>query len=165
MSIKKNENLKEVFPAPPMPALRQPKNLRRILCCSRLKPVKRIGRLQRKAHKNAPVWRKCGKPCHICPYTLPACYEARSHNSECTNKNHPTFNLWLRKLHILLEMYFWTWFVHCMICTILKWALLSPRNSIQYDQSQPAFWRTQFYYFGQQVNIILLAKFIRYVYF
>ena len=53
--IKKNENLKEVFPAPPMPALRQPKNLRRILCCSRLKPVKRIGRLKRKTHKDAPV--------------------------------------------------------------------------------------------------------------
>ena len=83
--IKKNENLKEVFPAPPMPALMQPK-VRRIFCCSRLKPVKWIGRLQRKAHKDAPGWRKCGKPCHICPYTLPACSEVRSQNSEYTHK-------------------------------------------------------------------------------
>ena len=60
--IKKNENLKEVFPAPPMPALRQPKNLRRILCCSRLKLLKRINRLKRKTHQDAPGWRKCGKP-------------------------------------------------------------------------------------------------------
>ena len=39
--IKKNENLKEVFPAPPMPALRQPSNLRRLSCGSKLHPVKR----------------------------------------------------------------------------------------------------------------------------
>ena len=76
--LKKNETLKEIFPAPPMPAFRQPKNLRRILCCSRLKPVKRINRLKRKTHKDAPGWRKCGKPCPICPYTLPAGNEVQS---------------------------------------------------------------------------------------
>ena len=58
--IKKNENLKEVFPAPP--------------------------RLKRKTHKDAPGWRKCGKPCPICPYTLPACSEVRSQNTEYTHK-------------------------------------------------------------------------------
>ena len=73
--IKKNENLKEVFPAPPMPALRQPPNLRRLLCGSKLHPVKRAGRVKRATHKDAPGWRKCGKPCHICPFTLPACHE------------------------------------------------------------------------------------------
>ena len=70
--LRKNETLKEIFPAPPMPALRQPKNIRRILCSSRLPPVKRSDRVKRGTHKNAPGWKKCGKPCHICPFTLPA---------------------------------------------------------------------------------------------
>ena len=69
--IRKNEELKEIFPAPPMPALRQPKNLRRLLCSSRLAPVKRLDRVRRGTHKNAPGWKKCGKPCHICPFALP----------------------------------------------------------------------------------------------
>ena len=73
--IKKNENLKEVFPAPPMAALRQPPNLRRILCGSKLHPVKRAERVKRGTHKDAPGWKKCGKPCHICPFTLPDCHE------------------------------------------------------------------------------------------
>ena len=73
--IKKNENLKEVFPDPPMPALRQPPNLRRILCTSKLQPVKRLQRVQRGTHRSAPGWKKCGKPCHICPFTLPDCSE------------------------------------------------------------------------------------------
>jgi hypothetical protein len=71
--LKKNENLKEFFPAPPMPALRQPPNLRRILCGSKLHPIRRANRVQRGTHKDAPGWKKCGKPCHICPFTLPDC--------------------------------------------------------------------------------------------
>ena len=71
--IKKNANLKEVFPDPPMPALRQPPNLRRILCTSKLQPVQRAQRLQIGTHRSSPGWRKCGKPCHICPSTLPDC--------------------------------------------------------------------------------------------
>ena len=54
-----------------MPALRQPPNLRRILCGSKLNPVKRANRVRRGTHKDAPGWKKCGKPCHICPFTLP----------------------------------------------------------------------------------------------
>ena len=69
--IKKNKSLEEIFPAPPMPALRQPPNLRRILCGSKLNPVKRANRVRRGTHKDAPGWKKCGKPCHICPFTLP----------------------------------------------------------------------------------------------
>ena len=80
--IKKNENLKEVFPAPPMPALRQPSNLRRILCGSKLHPIKRANRVQRGTHKNAPGWKKCGKPCHICPFTLPDCSEVVGLNTD-----------------------------------------------------------------------------------
>jgi hypothetical protein len=76
--IRKNETLKEVFPAPPMPALRQPPNLRRILCGSKLHPVRRAERVKRGTHKDAPGWKKCGKPCHICPFTLPDCHEVVS---------------------------------------------------------------------------------------
>ena len=42
------------------------------LLLSALKPVKQINMLKRKTHTDAPGWRKCGKPCHIWPYTLPA---------------------------------------------------------------------------------------------
>ena len=58
-----------------MPALRQPSNLRRILCGSKLHPIKRTNRVQRGTHKDAPGWKKCGKPCHVCPFTLPDCSE------------------------------------------------------------------------------------------
>ena len=63
--MKKNETLREIFPGPPMPALRQPSNLRRILCGSKLHPIKRTNRVQRGTHKDAPGWKKCGKPCHV----------------------------------------------------------------------------------------------------
>ena len=39
--LRKNEQLHEVFPSNPMAGLRQPKNLQRLLCSSRLQPVKR----------------------------------------------------------------------------------------------------------------------------
>jgi hypothetical protein len=73
--VRKNGELKEIFPAPPMPALRQSKNLRRILCSSKLSPIKRLDRVRRGTHKSAPGWKKCGKPCHVCPFTLPDCSE------------------------------------------------------------------------------------------
>ena len=63
-------HLAEMFPSPPMPGYRQPDNIRRILCRSKLYPVNRSKRLQRGAHKNAPGWKKCGKPCKVCPFTL-----------------------------------------------------------------------------------------------
>ena len=68
--LRKNEQLHEVFPSNPMAGLRQPKNLQRLLCSSRLQPVKRSARLQRSTHADAPGWKKCGKPCPVCPYTL-----------------------------------------------------------------------------------------------
>ena len=39
--IKKNQELLEVFPSNPMAGLRQPKNLRRIMCSSKLPPLSR----------------------------------------------------------------------------------------------------------------------------
>jgi hypothetical protein len=78
--IRKNGDLKEIFPAPPMAALRQGKNLRRILCSSKLHPLKRADRVRRGVHKNAPGWKNCKKPCPICPYTLPDCAKIIGNN-------------------------------------------------------------------------------------
>ena len=63
-------HLGEMFPSPPMPSYRQPPNLRKLLCKSKLYPITRAKRLQRGAHKDAPGWRKCGKPCKACPFTM-----------------------------------------------------------------------------------------------
>jgi hypothetical protein len=79
--LRKEENLKEIFPSPPMPALRQPPNLRSLLCKSKLYPVKRSDRVKRGTHKDAPGWKKCGKPCPVCPFTLPDCAEVVSQNT------------------------------------------------------------------------------------
>ena len=76
--IRKNEELLEVFPSNPMAGLRQPKNLRRLLCSSKLHPIKRLNRVKRNTHKNAPGWKSCRKPCPVCPYTLNDCTEVVS---------------------------------------------------------------------------------------
>ena len=68
--IKKNEELLEVFTERRMAGLRQPKNLRRTICSSKLFPVSRTDRPKRQTHSDAPGWRKSGKPCPVCPYTL-----------------------------------------------------------------------------------------------
>ena len=52
-----------------MAALRQPPNLRRILCRSYLYSVKRGDKFERSSKKSAPGWHKCGKNCCICPFT------------------------------------------------------------------------------------------------
>ena len=51
---------------PPMAALRQPPNLRKILCRSKLYPITRADKYSRKCHKNAPGWKKCGKGSTTC---------------------------------------------------------------------------------------------------
>ena len=76
--IRKNEELKEAFPSNPLVGLRQPKNLRRILCSSRLHPVGRNSNLKRRTHNDSPGWKRCRKPCPICPYTLNDCTEVVS---------------------------------------------------------------------------------------
>ena len=63
-------HLAEMFPSPPMPSYRQPDNLRRLICKSKLYPIDRANRLKRGTHKEAPGWKRCGKPCKICPYTM-----------------------------------------------------------------------------------------------
>lgn len=63
-------HLAEMFPSPPMPAYRQPDNLRRVLCKAKLYPLNRANKLKRLTHKEAPGWKKCGKACKICPFTM-----------------------------------------------------------------------------------------------
>ena len=60
-----------MFKSPPMASFRQPPNLRRLLCRAKLHPQDRATRLTRGTHQSAPGWKKCGKNCKICPYTLP----------------------------------------------------------------------------------------------
>ena len=70
--IFKKPDLKATFDAPPMAALRQPPNLRKMICRSSLPTIKRGDRFTRNAHKSAPGWRKCGKgSTTCCPYALP----------------------------------------------------------------------------------------------
>ena len=63
-------HLAEIFPKPPMPAYRQPKNIRNTICKSKLYPVTRSNRLRRDTHKDSPGWSKCAKQCKVCPYTM-----------------------------------------------------------------------------------------------
>ena len=63
-------HLTEIFPSPPMPAFRQPRNIRSLLCRSKVYPVTRNNKLKRGTHKDAPGWSKCGKQCKVCPYTM-----------------------------------------------------------------------------------------------
>jgi hypothetical protein len=72
MLFKKPE-LKDLFNQPPMAALRQPPNIRQMICRATLYQPKRGDRLTRRTHKSAPGWKKCGKgSTTCCPYTLPA---------------------------------------------------------------------------------------------
>ena len=76
--MKKNPDLLEVFPSNPMAGLRQPKNLGRMLCSSKLQQVRRSTKLKRNTHADAPGWKKCGKPCPVCPYGLDDCNEVEA---------------------------------------------------------------------------------------
>ena len=70
--IFKKPELINTFSDPPMPALRQPPSLRKLLCKSTLSPVTRGDQFQRKSHRTAPGWKKCGKgSTTCCPYALP----------------------------------------------------------------------------------------------
>ena len=69
--ITKNEHLKKIFTAPPMPALRQPPNLRNIICKSKLFDKDRM-----ETSEDKIGWQKCENkenaknPCRICAYTF-----------------------------------------------------------------------------------------------
>ena len=70
--IFKKPELKTTFKNLPMAALRQPPNLRKLLCKSSLYSIRRGDKFTRNAHRSAPGWRKCGKgSTTCCPYALP----------------------------------------------------------------------------------------------
>ena len=71
--IFKKPELKSVFPEPPMAALRQPPNIRKIICRSKLYPVStRTNKYSRRCQKTAPGWNKCGNGSSTCcPFALP----------------------------------------------------------------------------------------------
>ena len=66
-----NPELKETFPDPPMAALRQGPNLRKYLCKSKLTKKSRENNFRRNTRKNAAGWKKCSKPCPVCPLSAP----------------------------------------------------------------------------------------------
>ena len=85
MVFKKTE-LKATFPSPPMAALRQPPNLRKLICKSSLHLVKRGNKYSRNSQKSAAGWKKCGKgSTTCCPYTLPQTNQVQA---QVTGYNH-----------------------------------------------------------------------------
>ena len=80
-----NPDLKEIFPEPPMAALRQGPNLRKYLCRSKLSKQTRDNRFQRNTRKNATGWKKCSKPCPVCPLTIPHKNSIKSDVSDYTH--------------------------------------------------------------------------------
>ena len=85
----KNEDLKEDFQTHPMIAYRQPKNLRSYLCSARLFPNNNKTS-QRYPRDDGKGWKKCGKNCAICPYTLPNAKSITGLASKyCHNINEP----------------------------------------------------------------------------
>ena len=80
-----NPDLKEIFPEPPMAALRQGPNLRKYLCRATLQKSSRGHQLQRNARKNAAGWKKCSKPCPVCPFAAPPKHTVNSDVSEYTH--------------------------------------------------------------------------------
>ena len=56
-----------------MAALRQPPNIRKMICRATLYQPRRGERLERKTHRSAPGWKKCGKGSNTCcPFSLPS---------------------------------------------------------------------------------------------
>ena len=64
--VSENPELKDVFPEPPMAALRQGPNLRKLLCRSKLPKFSRNPK--RASHRNSAGWKRCsasgGRSCN-----------------------------------------------------------------------------------------------------
>ena len=98
-------HLQEVFKNPPMASYRQPPNLRRLMWKAKLYPLNRHNKLQRGAHKNAPGWKKCGKNCKICSYTLDKTNVVTGLASGYSNPIKEAVTCDSEKCHLLLEVY------------------------------------------------------------
>ena len=72
--VRKNPYLKQVFKSEPMPALRQGKNLRRLLCRAKLSPSPTTR--PTRTTRSTTGWRRCslsspgGRQCPICAFTM-----------------------------------------------------------------------------------------------
>ena len=79
--VNENPELKEVFPQPPMAALRQGPNLRKLLCKSKLPKISRNPK--RSTHRNSAGWKRCSasgsRACNQCPYTPVSASSITSH--------------------------------------------------------------------------------------
>ena len=99
----KKPELKPVFEEAPMAALRQPSNLKKIICRSKMYPVSRAGKLSRNCHKNAPGWKKCGKgAATCCQFALPPTNQVTGLVTGYTH-NQSFSELSDKKLYILFE--------------------------------------------------------------
>ena len=88
--INENPELSEVFPNPPMAALRQGPNLRKLLCRSKLFKITRNP--TRATHRNSAGWKRCsasgGRRCNQCPYTPESATSITSHVTGYTHYHH-----------------------------------------------------------------------------
>ena len=78
--------LKKIFPEPPMAALKQGPNLRKYLCRAKLSKARRISKFKRSCHQNSEGWKKCSKPCPICPFAAQNTAEVNSLVSDYSHK-------------------------------------------------------------------------------
>ena len=70
-----------------MAVLRQPPNLRKLMCKSSLYLVRRGDRFTRHSQKSAAGWKKCGNgPTTCCPYTLPPTSQVQAQVTNYTHK-------------------------------------------------------------------------------
>ena len=92
--INENPELSEVFPEPPMAALRQGPNLRKLLCKAKLTKVTR--NRPRAAQRSAAGWKRCsssgGNPCNQCPYTPSSATSITSHITGYTHHINSAIN-------------------------------------------------------------------------
>ena len=89
----KKPDLKPIFEDSLMAALRQPPNLKKIICKSKLSPLSRAEKFSRGCHKNAPGWRKCGKgTATCCPFALPPTTQVTGQVTGYTHQIRDTVN-------------------------------------------------------------------------
>ena len=68
-----------------MAALRQGPNLRKYLCRATLQKTSKGRQLQRNTGKNSSGWKKCSKPCPVCPFAAPPKQTVHSDVSDYTH--------------------------------------------------------------------------------
>ena len=91
--LRKNPSLKEALGDNPMAALRQGKNLRRLICRAKLYPLS--NEQTKRTYNTKPGWKACqkyGSQCPICPYTFGPTSEIKGLASGYTHKINDNVN-------------------------------------------------------------------------